>query len=78
MKVAAFGVSSEALRAVVTTVEQAQRAGHLDPAADAEVLGGLILTTHRGLEALAKAGVDAKTRNRIADAAIDSIALPVS
>ncbi|MEU8006006.1 TetR/AcrR family transcriptional regulator [Catellatospora sp. NPDC049111] len=59
-------------------VEQAQRAGHLDPSADAEVLGGLILATHRGLEALAKAGVDAKTRNRIADAAIDSIALPVS
>ncbi|MFD5748189.1 TetR/AcrR family transcriptional regulator [Streptomyces sp. NPDC127033] len=59
-------------------VEQAQRAGHLDPAADAEVLGGLILTTHRGLEALAKAGVDTEARNRIADAAIDSIALPVS
>ncbi|WUH91520.1 TetR/AcrR family transcriptional regulator [Streptomyces sp. NBC_00433] len=59
-------------------VEQAQRAGHLDPAADAEALGGLILTTHRGLEALAKAGVDVKTRNRIAEAAIDSIALPVS
>ena len=56
-------------------VEQAQRAGHIDPAADAEVLGGLILTTQRGLEALAKAGVDAQTRNRIADAAIDSIAL---
>jgi AcrR family transcriptional regulator len=56
-------------------VEQAQRAGHVDPAADAAVLGGLILTTHRGLEALAKAGVDAKTRNRIADAAIDNIAL---
>lgn len=59
-------------------VEQAQRAGHVDPAADAEVLGGLVLTTHRGLEALAKAGVDAKTRNRIADAAVDGIALPVS
>lgn len=56
-------------------VEQAQRAGHLDPSAAAEVLGGLILTTHRGLEALAKAGVDAQTRNRIADAAIDSIAV---
>lgn len=56
-------------------VEQAQRAGHVDPAADAGVLGGLILTTHRGLEALAKAGVDAKVMNRIADAAIDSIAL---
>ena len=55
-------------------VEQAQRAGDLDPDADAVALGGLILTTHRGLEALAKAGVDAGTRNRIADAAIDSIA----
>ncbi|MCX5280841.1 TetR/AcrR family transcriptional regulator [Streptomyces sp. NBC_00198] len=59
-------------------VEQAQRAGHVDRAADAEALGGLILTTQRGLEALAKAGVDAKTRNRIADAAVDSIALPAS
>lgn len=56
-------------------VEQAQRAGHLDPAADAAVLGGLIVTTQRGLEALARAGVDAKTRNRIADATVDSIAL---
>lgn len=56
-------------------VEQAQRAGHVDPVADAEVLGGLIVTTHRGLEAMAKAGVDTKTLNRIADAAIDNIAL---
>ena len=58
-------------------VEQAQRAGHLDPAADAAVLGGLIVTTHRGLEALAKAGVDAETRNRIADATIDRLAAVV-
>jgi hypothetical protein len=35
----------------------------------------MILTTHRGLEALAKAGVDTETRNRIANAMIDSIAL---
>ena len=56
-------------------VEQAQRAGHVDQAADADVLGGLIVTTHRGLEALAKAGVDTQTLNRIADAAIDNIAL---
>lgn len=55
-------------------VEQAQRAGHLDPAADAAVLGGLVLTTHRGLEALAKAGVDTEARNRIANAMIDTIA----
>lgn len=56
-------------------VEQAQRAGHIDPTADAGALGGLIVTTHRGLEALAKAGVNVQTMNRIANAAIDSIAL---
>ncbi len=56
-------------------IEQAQRAGHVDPSADAEAIGGLILATHRGLEALAKAGVGAKTLNRIADAVIDNIAL---
>lgn len=56
-------------------VEQAQRAGLVDPNADAAALGGLIVTTHRGLEALAKAGVDPATRNRIADAAIAGIAL---
>jgi TetR/AcrR family transcriptional repressor of nem operon len=56
-------------------VEQAQRAGRVDPAADAAVLGELIVTTHRGLEALAKAGADARTLNRVADAAIDTIAL---
>jgi TetR/AcrR family transcriptional regulator, transcriptional repressor for nem operon len=56
-------------------VEQAQRAGHVDPAADAEVLGGLIVTTHRGLEAMAKAGVDTKALTRIADATIETIAL---
>lgn len=56
-------------------VEQAQRAGLVDPSADAEALGGVILATHRGLEALAEAGVDPVRRNRIADAAIAGIAL---
>ncbi len=56
-------------------VEQAQYAGLVDPAQDAEALGGLILTTHRGLEALAKAGMDRTTMSRIARAAVDSIAL---
>ena len=69
---AAFQTLLENLRRLV---EQAQRAGQVDPDADAGALGGLILTTHRGLEALAKAGVDAPTRSRIAAAAIDSIAL---
>jgi TetR/AcrR family transcriptional regulator, transcriptional repressor for nem operon len=56
-------------------VEQAQRAGLVDPAADPAVLGQLVVATHRGLEALTEAGVDATTLNRIADAAIDGIAL---
>jgi AcrR family transcriptional regulator len=56
-------------------IEQAQRAGMVDPAADPEALGGLVLATHRGIEALIKAGVDTATTNRIADAAIDSITL---
>lgn len=54
-------------------IEQAQRAGHVDPDVDPEVLGQLVVTTHRGLEALTEAGVDATTLNRIADAAIDGI-----
>ncbi|SER06695.1 TetR/AcrR family transcriptional regulator [Microlunatus flavus] len=58
-------------------VEQAQRAGHVDPDADPAVLGQLVVTTHRGLEALARGGVDTSTLNRIADAAIDAIATPV-
>ena len=68
---ATFGTLFDSCRRLV---EQAQRAGHLDPDADPEVLGGLVVTTHRGLEALAEAGVDATTLNRIADAAIDAIA----
>ena len=56
-------------------VEQAQRAGHLDPGADPQVLGGLIVATQRGLEALFKAGVDPAALNRIAEATLDGIAL---
>ncbi|GAA0572300.1 TetR/AcrR family transcriptional regulator [Paractinoplanes ferrugineus] len=56
-------------------IEQAQRAGQVDPAADPEALGGLVLATHRGIEALLKAGVDTATLNRIAATAIDSITL---
>lgn len=72
---AAFATMLDSCRQLV---EQAQRAGLVDPAADAEALGGLVLTTHRGLEALAKAGTDPATRNRIADVAVASIALKPS
>ncbi len=41
-----------------------------------EVLGSPILATRRRLETLGKARVETKTRTRIADAAIDNIALP--
>ncbi|ABS03672.1 TetR/AcrR family transcriptional regulator [Kineococcus radiotolerans] len=54
-------------------IEQAQRAGHVNPTADPAVLGQLVVATHRGLEALTEAGVDAGTLNRIADAAIDNL-----
>lgn len=54
-------------------VEQAQRAGLVEPTANAQALGGVILATHRGLEALAKAGVESAVRSRIAHAAVDSI-----
>ncbi len=72
---AAFEVLFDSCRQLI---EQAQRAGHVDPAADPAVLGGLIVTTHRGLEALNKAGIDVATLNRIADAAIDHITLSKS
>ncbi|WP_193607026.1 TetR/AcrR family transcriptional regulator [Nocardioides lijunqiniae] len=56
-------------------VEQAQSAGHVDPDADAAEIAGLIVAMHRGLEALAKAGVAPATLNSIATAAVDNIAL---
>ncbi|WP_026909448.1 TetR/AcrR family transcriptional regulator [Patulibacter minatonensis] len=55
-------------------IEQAQRAGRVDPGADAAALGGVLLTTQRGLEALGRAGVDPSVRLAIADATIDGIA----
>ncbi len=69
---AAFETLIDSLRRLV---EQAQRAGLVDPDADPEALGGLILATHRGLEALAKAGVDSAVRSSVATAAIYGIAL---
>ena len=67
---AAFSTLFDSCRQLI---EQAQRTGLVDPDADPEVLGALVVTTHRGLEALSKAGVDAGTLNRIADAAIDGL-----
>jgi TetR/AcrR family transcriptional regulator, transcriptional repressor for nem operon len=54
-------------------VELAQEAGHVDPAADATVLGGVVVATHRGLEALAKAGVGPEVLDRIAAATVEQL-----
>lgn len=59
-------------------VEQAQRAGHVDPAANPQVLGEFVVATHRGLEALAKAGVDRSTLTRIGQASVDSFVLDLA
>lgn len=56
-------------------VEQAQAAGDVDPDADAALLAGSVVATHRGLEAMAKAGVDIATLNQVARTAVDSIAV---
>lgn len=57
-------------------VEQAQAAGHVDPDADPAVLGGIVVATHRGLEALAKAGVGPEVLDRIAAATVDHLRAP--
>jgi len=47
----------EQLSAVLAgAVEGAQRAGHIDPAADPRALGDLTLAVHRGIEALGRGG----------------------
>jgi AcrR family transcriptional regulator len=56
--------------ALTELAEGAQRAGDVDPAADPEAIGGLILATHRGIEALGKAGLGQETLLAIAEQAI--------
>jgi AcrR family transcriptional regulator len=48
----------------------AQRAGDVDPSADPAAIGGVLLATHRGLEALRKGGMTAELLVPIADQAI--------
>jgi AcrR family transcriptional regulator len=57
-------VAERALRAFTTihdaltdVARAAQRAGDVDPTADPASIGGIILATHRGLEALSKGGM---------------------
>jgi hypothetical protein len=56
--------------ALVGCIEGAQRAGDIDPSADARQLAGLILAVLRGIEALGKAGKSKSALRGIADTAL--------
>ncbi|MCI2417913.1 TetR/AcrR family transcriptional regulator [Saccharopolyspora sp. K220] len=54
-------------------VQEAQRDRDIDPDADARELGGLLLATLRGIEALGKAGVGRRSLLRTAEAALRAL-----
>jgi AcrR family transcriptional regulator len=56
--------------AFVDCIEGAQRAGDIDPSADAHQLAGLLLAVLRGIEALGKAGKSKSALRGIADTAL--------
>jgi TetR/AcrR family transcriptional regulator, transcriptional repressor for nem operon len=56
--------------ALVGCIGGAQRAGDIDPSADARQLGGLMLAILRGIEALGKAGKSKSALRGIADSAL--------
>jgi TetR/AcrR family transcriptional repressor of nem operon len=59
--------------ALVECLQQAQRHGDIDPAADARRHGRLLLAVLRGIEALGKASMDEQSLRSIAEAAIDTL-----
>ena len=73
-------VAQRALRAFTTihgaltdVARAAQRAGDVDPNADPATIGGLILATHRGLEALRQGGITAEVLGPIVEHAISGL-----
>nr|WP_269326702.1 TetR family transcriptional regulator C-terminal domain-containing protein [Kineosporia mesophila] len=57
-------------------LEACQRNGDVDPAAGAQQLAALLLTVHRGIEALGKAGTDESTLREITQTALDGLPRP--
>jgi TetR/AcrR family transcriptional repressor of nem operon len=57
-------------------VEQAQRAGDVDPGHDARRLAHLVLTIHRGIEAVGEAGVDPAILSDAIDLTMCALAAP--
>ena len=62
--------------ALTADLEAAQRNGDIDPAADAQQLAGLLLTVHRGIEALGEAGIDEGTLRGITETALTHLPRP--
>jgi TetR/AcrR family transcriptional repressor of nem operon len=59
--------------ALVECIRKAQRAGHIDPAADARRHGRLLLAVLRGIEALGKANTSQESLRSIAEVALDTL-----
>ncbi|WP_261566648.1 TetR/AcrR family transcriptional regulator [Frankia gtarii] len=62
--------------ALTGNLEACQRNGDIHPAADAQQLAGLLLTVHRGIEALGKAGTDESTLRSITETALAGLPRP--
>ena len=62
--------------ALAQCIQQAQRAGDIDPAADARRHGRLLLAVLRGIEALGKANAGDESLRSIAEAALDTLPRP--
>jgi TetR/AcrR family transcriptional repressor of nem operon len=62
--------------ALVDCIRKAQRAGDIDPAADARRHGRLLLAVLRGIEALGKASTSKQSLRSIAEAALDTLPRP--
>ena len=62
--------------ALASGLEACQRNGDIDPVADAQQLAGLLLTVHRGIEALGKAGIDESALRSITETALAALPRP--
>ncbi|MFD8001735.1 TetR/AcrR family transcriptional regulator [Streptomyces mirabilis] len=56
-------------------VQAGQRHGDLDPEADASEISQLLMAVNRGMEVMAKAGLDAAALERVADHAFEGLPL---
>ena len=72
----ALGAFERIAATLAEAVRDAQRAGEVDPAADAAVLGYLLLSVIRGIDCIAKAGVAESVLRDTARAAVGVLPRP--